>query len=104
MASVPITSWQIEGEKVEAVIDFLFLGSKVTADGNCSHEIRKRLLLSTKPRQCVEKQRHYSADRGPYIQGSGLPVVTCGCENWTVKKVWGAKELMPLNCGAGEDS
>ena len=59
---------------------------------------------SDKPRHCVEKQRQYSADRGPYIQGSGLPVVTCGCENWTVMKVWGAKESTPLNCGAGEDS
>ena len=61
VASGPITSWQIEGEKVEAVIDFLFLGSKIIVEDDCSHEIRRRLLLgrkaNDKPRQCVEKQR-----------------------------------------------
>ena len=68
MASGSITSWQIEGEKMEAVTDFLFLVSKITADGDCSHEIRRCLLLGrkvmTKPRQCVEKQRRHSADKG----------------------------------------
>ena len=58
MASGPITSWQIEGEKVEVMTDFLFLGSKITVDGDCSHEIRRQ--------QHVEKQRHYSANKGPY--------------------------------------
>ena len=60
MASGPIASWQIEGEKVEAVTDFLFLGSKITVDGDCSHEIKRRLLLGRKvmkPRQCIKKQR-----------------------------------------------
>ena len=64
VASSPLTSWQIEGEKVEVVTDFLFLGSKITVDGNCSHEIRGRLLLhreAMKNLECVEKQRHYSA-------------------------------------------
>ena len=74
-ASGPITSWQIEGEKVEVVTDFLFLGSKITADGDCSHEIKRRLLLGRKAmtnQDCVEKQRHYSADKGLYSQGNGL--------------------------------
>ena len=56
-----------------------------------------------KPRQCVEKQSHYSADKDPYSQGYGFPVVTYGCEIWTIKKQ-NAKELMPWNCGSGEDS
>ena len=76
MASGPITAWQIEGEKVEAVTDFLFLGSKMTADGDCSHEIRRQLLLGRKVMtnlDSVEKQRHYSANKGPYSQGYGLP-------------------------------
>ena len=60
MASCPITSWQIEGEKVEAVTDFLFLGSKITAYGDCSHEIRRQLLLGRKANKCVEKQRETS--------------------------------------------
>ena len=72
MASGPITSWQIEGEKVEAVTDFLFLASKITEDGDCSHEIRRQGGYN-KPRQCAEKQRHYSADKGPYSPGYGLP-------------------------------
>ena len=75
MASGPITAWQIEGEKVEAVTDFLFLGSKITADGDCSHEIRRQLLLGRKVRtnlDSVEKQRRYSANKGPYSQGYGL--------------------------------
>ena len=76
MSSGPVTSWQIEGEKVEVLTDFLFLGSKITADGDYSHEIRRRLPWQEsydKPRQCVEKQRHYSDDKGSYSQGYGLP-------------------------------
>ena len=73
MSSGPITSWQIEGEKVEIVTDFLFWGSKITADGDCNHKIRRRLLLDRKPRQCAEKQRHYSANKGPYSQGYCFP-------------------------------
>ena len=76
MASGPITSWQIDGEKMEAVTDFIFLGSRITVDSDCNHEIRRQLLLSRKvtdkPRQCVEKQRHYSADKGPYSQSNGF--------------------------------
>ena len=76
MASGHITSWQIEGEKLELVTDFLFLISKITADGDGNHEIRRFVSWEEsydKPRQCVEKQRHYSADKGPYSQGYGLP-------------------------------
>ena len=73
MAIGPIIAWQIEGEKVEVVTDFP-LGSRITADCDCSHEIRRRLLLDTKAMtQCVEKWRHYSADKGTYHQGCGLP-------------------------------
>ena len=66
--SGPITSWQIEGGKEEVVTDFLFLGCKITADGDCSHEIGRQLLLGRKSvinLDCVEKQRHYSANKGP---------------------------------------
>ena len=76
MASSSITSWQIEGEKMEAVTDFLLLDSKITVDCDCSNEIRRQLLLdrkALKPRQCVDKQRHYSADESLYSQGYGLP-------------------------------
>ena len=62
MASSTITAWQIEGEKVEVVMDFLFLGSKVTADGDCSYKI-KRLFFYDKPRQCIKKQRHHLANK-----------------------------------------
>ena len=71
----PITSWQTEGEKVEVVTDFLFLGSEITADGDYSHEIRRRSLLDKKAMAnlTVEKWRHFSAHQGLYSQGYGLP-------------------------------
>ena len=73
MASGAITSWQINGETVS---DFIFLGSKITADGDCSHEIKRRLLLGRKsydqPRQHIKKQRHYFANKGPSSQGYGF--------------------------------
>ena len=75
MASSPITSWQTERGKVEAVTDCLFLGSKITADGDSSHEIRRQLLLGRKAitnLDSVKKQRHYFANKGPYSQGYGL--------------------------------
>ena len=75
MASGPITSWQIKGEKVEVVTDFLFLGSKITAGGDCSHETRRRLLLGRKVMTNLDrvlKSRHDSADKVPYSQGYGL--------------------------------
>ena len=76
MASSLITLWQIEGEKVEVVTDLLFLGSKIIADCECSHEIRRCLLLGRKAMVNLdrgEEQRHYSADKSPYSQGFGLP-------------------------------
>ena len=75
LPSGPITAWQIEGEKVEVVTNFLFLGSKIIVDGYCSHEIRRRLLLGRKAMinlDSVLKSRHYSADKGPYSQGYGI--------------------------------
>ena len=76
MASGPIISWQIEGEKVEAVSDFILGGSKITVDGDCSHEIKKTLAPWKKsydqPRQHIKKQRHYFTDKGPYSQSYGL--------------------------------
>ena len=65
MAASPITSWEIDGETVETVSDFIFLGSKITSDGDCSHEIERRLLLGRKVRQHIKKQRHYFANKGP---------------------------------------
>ena len=91
MASSPITSWQIDGETVETVADFIFLGSKITTDGDCSHEIKRKMLTPWKerydqPRQHIKKQRHYFADKDLSNQGYGLSVVMDGCESWTVKK------------------
>ena len=77
MASGLITSWQTEGEKIDVVMDFLLFDSKITADGDCSHEIRRRLLLGRKAMtnldSVLKKQRHYSASKDPYSQGYGLP-------------------------------
>ena len=76
MASGPITSWQIDGETVEKVTDLIFLGSKITADGECSHEIKRRLLLGKKVMtnldSILKKQRHYFAKKGPSSNGYGF--------------------------------
>ena len=73
MASGPITSWQIDRETVETVAGFIFLGSKITADGDCSHEIKRHLLLGrNQPRQHIKKQRHYFANKGLYSQSCGF--------------------------------
>ena len=70
MASSPITSWQINGETMETVADFIFLGSKITADGDCSYEIKRHLTPSKKsydkPRQCIKSQRHHFTNKSPY--------------------------------------
>ena len=85
MASGPITSWKIDGETVETVSNFILGGSKITADGDCSHEIKRHLLLGRKvndqPRQHIKKQRHYFVNKGLTSQ-----VVMYGCESWTIKK------------------
>ena len=78
MASGPITSWEIDGETAETVSDFIFWGSKITADGDCSHEIKRCLLLVRKVMtnlEHIEKQRHYFANKGPSSQGYGF---SCG--------------------------
>ena len=76
MASGPITSWQIDGEKKETVTDFIFLDSKITVDSDCSHEIKRCLLLGRKvndePRQHITKKRHYFANKGPSTQSFGF--------------------------------
>ena len=86
----PITSWEIDGETVETASAFIFGGSKITEDGDCSHEIKKMLTpwkeSYDQPRQHIEKQRHYFANKGPSSQGYVFPLVTYGCESWTVKK------------------
>ena len=91
MASSPITAWQIEGEKVEVVTDFLFLGSKITADGDCSHEIRRHLLLDRKAManlDSVLKSRDITLPtKVCTVKAMVFPVVIYGCESWTIKKV-----------------
>ena len=75
MASGPTTSWEIDGETVEKVAEFIFLGSKITADGDCSHEIKDSCFLEEsydKPRQHIKKQRHYFANKDPYSQSYGF--------------------------------
>ena len=90
MASCPITSWQIEGEKVEGVTDFLFLGPKITADGDCSHEIKRRLLLGRKVMtnlDSVFKSKGITLSTKAYIVNAKVfPAVMYGCENWTIRK------------------
>ena len=90
MASGPITSWKIEREKVKEMTDFLFLGSKITADGDCSHEIKTRLLLGRKARTTLDsvlKSRGISLlTKVCIVKAMVLLVVTYGCENWTIKK------------------
>ena len=90
MASGPITSWQIKGEKVEAVTDFIFLGSKITADGDCSHEIKRRLLLGRKAMTNLDrilKSRDITLPtKVRLVKAMVFPVVMYGCESWTIKK------------------
>ena len=90
MASGPITSWQIDGETVEIVADFIFLGSKITADGDCSHEIKRRLLLGRKPMANLDsilKSRDIALPtKVCLVKALVFPVVMYGWENWTIKK------------------
>ena len=90
MASGPITSWQIDGETVETVSDFSFLGSKITADGNCSHEIKRRLLLGRKVMTNLDsifKSRDITLPpKVRLVKAMVFPVVMYGCESWTIKK------------------
>ena len=90
MASSPITSWQIDGETVETVADFIFLGSKITADGDCSHEIKRHLLLGRKVMTNLDsifKSRDITLPtKVCLVKAVVFPVVMCGCESWTIKK------------------
>ena len=90
MASGPITSWQIDGEAMETVRDFIFLGSKITADGDCSHEIKRRLLLGRKVMTNIDsilKSRDITLlTKFHLVKAMVFPVVMYGCERWTVKK------------------
>ena len=110
MASGPITSWEIGGETVETVSDFIFLGSKITADGDCSHKIKRRLLLGRKVKTNLDsilKSRDITLPTKVHqVKGMVFPVVLYGCESWTVKKaelqridafeLW--RLLSPLDC------
>ena len=109
MATSPIISWQIKGEKVEAVTGFLFLDSKITVDGDCSLEIKRCLLLGRKAMtnlDSVLKSRDITLPtKVCTLKAIVFPVVMYGCESWTIKKAMlSTKELMLLNCGIGEDS
>ena len=90
LASGPITSWQIDGETVETVADFIFLGSKITADGDCSHEIKRRMPLGRKVMTNLDsilKSRAITLSTKVHlVKAMVFPVVRCGCESWTIKK------------------
>ena len=90
MESGPITSWEIDGERVETVSDFIFLGSKITADGDCSHEIKTHLLLGRKVMTDLDsilKSRDITLPTKIHlVKAMDFPVVVYGCESWTVKK------------------
>ena len=107
MASGPITSWEIDGETVETVSDFIFWGSKITADGDCSHEIKRLLLLGRKVMTNLDsifKSRDITLlTKGHLVKAMVFPVVMYGCESWTVKRAE-RQRMMHLNCGVGEDS
>ena len=86
MASGLITSWQIDGEKMETVTDFIFLGSKTTADGDCSHEIKRHLLLGIKVMNNVDSRDITLPTKIHAVKAMVFPVVMYGCESWTIKK------------------
>ena len=103
--SGPVTSWKIDGETMETVTDFILRGSKITADGNCSHKIKRWLLLGRKAMTNLDSILKSGDITLPtkvhLVKSMFFPVVIYGCESWTMQK---AEELMLLNCGVGEDS
>ena len=107
MASGPIVSRQIDGKTVETVSDFIWGGSKITADGDCSHEMKRHVLLGRKIMTNLDsifKSRDITLPiKVHLVKAMVFPGVMYGCESWTVKKL-STKELMLLNCGVGEDS
>ena len=110
MASGPITSWQIDGKTVETVSDFILGGSKITTDSDCSHEIKRCLLLGRKIMtnlNSILKSRDITLPTNIHlVKAMAFPIVMHGCESWTVHspRKLSAEELMLLNCGVGEDS
>ena len=104
MASGPITSWQIDGETVETMADFIFLGFKIIADGDCSYEMKRPLLLGRKVMTNLDsilKSRDITlSTKVRLVKAMVFSVVMYGCESWTIKKT---EELMLLTCGVGED-
>ena len=108
MASDPITLWEIDGETVETVSDFIFCGSKIAVDRDCSHEIKRHLLLGRKVMTNLDsifKSRDIITlpTKVRLVQAMVFPVVMYGCESWTVKKAEHRRTML-LNCGVGEDS
>ena len=107
MSSGPITSWQIDGETVEMVADFIFLGSKISADGDCSHEFKRRFLLGRKVMTNLDsifKSRDITLPTKVHlVKAMVFPVAMYGCESSTVKKAE-HQRIDVLNCGVGEDS
>ena len=107
MASGPITLWEIDGETVETVSDFIFLGSKISADSDCSHEIKRCLFLGIKAMTNLDsilKSRDITMQTNVHIvKAMVFPVVMYGCESWTIKKAE-RQELILSNYGVGEDS
>ena len=107
MASGPITSWEIDGETVETVSDFIFLGSRISADGDCSHKIKRCLLLGRKVitnLDSIFKSRDItSLTKVRLVKAMVFPVVIYGCKSWTVKKAE-RQRIDALNCGVGEVS
>ena len=108
MASGPITSWQIDGETMETVTDFIFGGSKISTDGDCSHEIKRRLLLERKAMTDLDsilKSRDIIlSTKACLVKAMVFPVVMYGCESWTIKKAKPWRTDAFLSCGVGEDS
>ena len=107
MASGPITSWQIDGETVETGPHFIFLGPQITADGDCSHEIKRCLLLGRKVMTNLDSILQIRDIVLPtkvhLVKATVFPVVICGCESWTIKKAECGR-INALNCGVVEDS
>ena len=107
VASGPITSWEIDWETMETVTDFILWGSKITAEGDCSHEIKRHLLLGRKVMTNLDsilKSRDITLPtKVRIVKAMVFPVVMYGCESWTIKKA-SPEELMLLNCDVGEDS
>ena len=107
MASGPITSWQIDGETMETVTDFILGRSKITADGDCSYEIKRRLLLGKKAMTNLDsilKSRDITLPTKVHlVKAMVFPLVAYGYESWSIKKL-SAEELMLLNCGVEKDS